>query len=164
MGINRLLNGIPKDENLNINFLKKQLRGINVELLDLKDGYLGFSTPNKIALNKNLAKQSPSLFYYTILHELCHYKRFQKYNNKMLSIIFTDDFEHFYPNILNEEIIADRYADRLYYKGNRIKINYNRNLDKPWVNSIYKVFIKDSLFNKIKTIEEYDNFIYKFLK
>ena len=59
--------------------------------------------------------------YFIILHETCHMKRINKFGfDWMLHNLSLEDFEEFTKYIFIEEILADRYACRMFYEFNKV--------------------------------------------
>lgn len=104
---------------------------------------------------------------YIFLHEIGHFKRITKMGKEhVLSMLSHDDFYVFSDHIIEEEMIADRYAVFVYKKltknilsreiTQQLNIKYNR--DKFVLNNT-------RLFGNIKNNEEsYMNFLNNFIK
>jgi hypothetical protein len=61
------------------------------------------------------------LVYFIILHETCHMKRITKLGSEwMLRNLSFEDFDEFTKHIFIEEILADRYACRMFYEFNKV--------------------------------------------
>ena len=99
---------------------------ININVLDdkiLRD-FAGLSTLYGIYFDlTRLDKQPDNLKCFIILHELAHIKRFQKLGkNEVINYLSETNFDLFCDKIINEEIIADRYASLVYFKLTKIKL------------------------------------------
>ena len=93
---------------------------ININVLDdkIRRDFVGLSTLYGIYFDlKRLDEQPDNLKCFIILHELAHVKRIKKLGkNKVISDLSETNFDLFCDKVINEEIIADRYASLLYFK------------------------------------------------
>ena len=112
----------------------------------------GFTTPDKIFINSNVPHGLGfELMYYICLHELAHYKRFQKLGaDYHFGIMGAGSFEAFAEHVINEEIFADRYAMLMFYLGNKKHARYSQHLDHPMVQDEYKVLVLPQMFNGVE--------------
>jgi hypothetical protein len=83
---------------------------------------VGMTTLDAIHLDLNkLMHQTDSMIYFIILHEIGHHKKMMKVGRgETIRKLSSDNFEEFTLNMINEEILADRYASRLFYKFNGV--------------------------------------------
>lgn len=135
-------------------------KDIDAQVLYMVDGTGGFASPNKILLNRDLLfRCGVRHFCFVALHELAHYRRFEKcgfeYHIEKLS---SDDFDEFFNHIIKEELFADRYATFLYQKmfGESGK-HYQQGLDQPLIRIRYMSELKRSMFGHFgETVEDYN--------
>lgn len=118
-------------ESTGIEFRDKKLRGV-----------LGIATFYCVYLDisKMLANVNNQLIAHIILHEIGHYKRISKLGKeKVMSNLSIEDFDLFSDSIIEEEMIADRYACFIHYKlrGNS-DWRYMQGLDNPSRRNAYK--------------------------
>ena len=63
---------------------------------------------------------NPKLMFFIILHEIAHVKRMKKLGREeILRNLSLENFDKFFEHVLQEEIIADRYACYVYQKLNK---------------------------------------------
>ena len=100
------------------------------------------------------------MIYFIILHEMGHYKRLHKYGKEhFIKELSNDDFDKLFEHVIGEEILADRYASRIFYIFNKKVFPkfYTQCLDDPNKKANYQYRIK-WFFGKIQNKEEnYDN-------
>jgi hypothetical protein len=146
------LEGEPEFENM-VNECQTLIRlceGVDIKVGTLQDRVAGFATHEKIILSNDLVDRAVMLFFYAALHELAHYKRMQKTGIDFhIQKLSSPDFDEFFRHVVFEEIIADRYAAKIYYQMFGKKCPYGQNLHLDSVQTIYKPMIKDGLFGKI---------------
>lgn len=96
-------------------YLSKELRGP-----------LAIATLNGVLINTSLLDRLDDKFiFFALLHETAHMKRINKMGKaEFIRNLSLDDFNEFMCHIIYEEILADRYACKLFYLFN--KENY------PW--------------------------------
>lgn len=80
----------------------------------------GMTTLDCICLDiEKLSRYSDSKIFFVILHEICHSKRMSKLGREeIIKRLSSEDFYSFNINLIQEEIIADRYARSLFLKFN----------------------------------------------
>lgn len=100
-----------------LQFILKQRVNINVLNDEKCRRFIGLATLYGIYYDlKNLDEQPNKLKCFIMLHELAHAKRMKKLGKKKIINDLSDkDFDSFCNHIINEEIIADRYASFLYF-------------------------------------------------
>ena len=145
-----------KDHGLNLEFLLEAFKGIDYLITPMKDNIMGLATHNKVYLNsKNYCSD---LFYYVALHELAHHKRMLRNGLQFhLDILSSTDFEEFSEHVIEEELIADRYATKLFKIANGYDSGYNQNLHKEVNKAFYKGRLRDNVFGTIKNDVEHYN-------
>ena len=84
-------------------------------------GPLGIATLDCIYLDINkLNRYYDNFIYFVILHEIAHFKRITKIGrDEILKNLSSEDFDELLKHIFFEEILADRYACRMFYHFNR---------------------------------------------
>ena len=144
------------DLNVVLNLLIKE--NISVKVHN-DGGFTGLATLWGLYFNlHNLWKYPNILKYYIILHEIGHIKRIKKYGESfVLSAFSEDDFDKFSDSIINEEILADRYASFAYYQltGELFPISYTQKLHLPEYRERYKNMLKSHHTNIDNDIEKY---------
>ena len=107
------------------------------------------------------------LAYFIILHETCHMKRITKFGAEwMLRNLSLEEFGEFTKHIFIEEILADRYACRLFYKFNKTVYPWyqTQQLDQKHKQEQYEPMAK-LYFGKIQNdINKYNELISGFIK
>lgn len=131
-------------------------------------GPLAIATLDYILLDINMIDHyDDRLLFFIILHETAHYKRITKYGrNWLLEGLSIADYENFTNFIFKEEIIADRYACKMFY-------HFNKNI-YSWENTQQLNLIEKQkayaplanlYFGKIQNNEEiYTKLIESFIK
>lgn len=79
--------------------------------------------------------------FFIILHEIAHYKRMVKLGREeVIRRLSLDDFHQYSDFLINEEMIADRYARLLFYHFNKVSlpIVYTQQLDIASIKMQYK--------------------------
>ena len=158
------------DSKLNFKALVKFIENedINVKLCALTHS-LGLAADTGIYFNVEMTLEhyNTDMVYFGILHEIAHYKRIQRMGKaKVIELLSVEDFEKFAGHVIGEEIIADRYASRLFYRLNQIKYPkyMTQQLENKEVQSMYKAKILPKLFGKIQNSEEkYDKLLSEFI-
>jgi len=93
---------------------------INIKVLDnkIRRDFIGLSTLYGLYFDLvRLDEQPDNLKCFIILHELAHIKRIEKLGkDKVINDLSETDFDLFCDKVINEEMIADRYASLLYFK------------------------------------------------
>lgn len=145
-----------KSDKLNIEFLLKLYNNIDVKLANMVLGVNGFTTHEKIYINTNTNKD---FVYYVALHELAHYKRIKKLGIDIhMKHLSSNDFDEFAKYVINEEIIADRYANLMFYIANGYHCNYSQELECEYRQEQYKSFIKVNMFNLFSEFSELEDY------
>lgn len=119
-----------------------------------------------IDVDKILSYEGPDTVYFTILHETAHYKHMQRVGkDTIVKLLAEPDFDKFADDVIREEIIADRYASRLYLRmnGEPISAYRTQRLELPSVQEVYKAKVLPQLYNKVRSEEDYDNLWVKFI-
>ena len=84
--------------------------GVEIKLVDLHQA-IGITTPDTIYFDKtNVKSISSKKLLFVILHEFAHYKRIKKANIDVDEFIKDSSEKEYIKFVINEEIIADRYA------------------------------------------------------
>jgi hypothetical protein len=107
------------------------------------------------------------LIFFIFIHEIAHMKRLVK-NGKgwFLGQLSIDNYQEFTSELFKEEILADRYACRMFYKFNEIIYPWNQTqqLNLPEKQKAYAP-MADSYFGKINNNEEtYRELIQSFIQ
>ncbi len=89
--------------------------GIDFKGRSLK-GPQGISTFYGIYLNLGMfTHDDDEMIFYIISHEIGHYKRYEKVGKEnIIKMLSLKDFDDFCNHVIEEEIIADRYACFVY--------------------------------------------------
>jgi hypothetical protein len=128
---------------------------------------MGIATYNGIYLDMDkFCRYTDKSKYFVILHEMCHGKRIKKFGKKwLISQMSIDDFDAFCEYIINEEIIADRYATYVLFKltGEVLPKESTQQLYLPKNQEEYKRMIRP-LFGVVNNDEEtYDKLFNTYL-
>lgn len=145
---------------LNYTALFSLVKENNIELVEAKIlGGLGLTTPERIYLDKDkLNCHRPSVIYFTILHEIYHYKRIHLLGDAFFVKQFSNDnFEEFHKFIVNEEKNADRYGRLMYFRFNKTEypLNYTQMLHDEYNANRYK-FITKQMFELFRGKDSID--------
>jgi hypothetical protein len=165
--INELIDGINMDT-LDKESFKKLFENKKVVDGSLVGNIKGFAIFDKIVVDKGkfyLLPDTVQVFF--LLHELCHSLRYDKlgveYHFKTLT---NENFDEFADSVVNEELIADRYASIMFYK--LTGLTYNRyltqRLTEPYYRNMYVKHVVPLLFKKFKNRKSYEKFWGKFIK
>lgn len=107
------------------------------------------------------------LAYFIILHETCHMKRITKFGSEwMLRNLSFEKFDEFTKHIFIEEILADRYACRVFYEFNKVVYPWSetQQLDHKIKQKQYAPMAR-LYFGKIQNdINKYNELISEFIK
>jgi hypothetical protein len=161
-------NGIETDFNFDylIDFLDKS--DITFKDVKLKQT-LGIATDDCVYLDvDNILKKMPNIgVYYVVLHEVAHNKRIKKFGGKkaVINYFSLDNFSDFSEHIINEELIADRYACFVFRKmmGFDLPKYMTQQLDIKINQELYRENCKKS-FGKINNDEKkYDELLNSFM-
>lgn len=150
-------------EGLDIDFLLKLYEGVNVFVTRLIYQVKGVANHKVIYLN--IDNKDPKFFYYVALHELAHHRRMQKNGLEYhLNKLSSTDFIEFSEHVIYEEIIADRYALRLFKQANGYKPSYSQQLDIIQEQESFKERLRGYMFGKFENdVEKYDKLIEGYL-
>ena len=119
-----------------------------------------------IDVEKIFTQYDARLVFFTILHEAAHYKTIQRIGkSQVVKMLAEEDFEVFANQIIDEEIIADRYASRLFLRMNGVPFPayYTQQLDQSYYRDQYKKGIRSKLYKLVSTEEDYDNLWPRFI-
>lgn len=94
--------------------------GFKYEFKEL-NGPLAIATLDGIFINKSMLDRFNDKFvFFVLLHETAHMKRISKLGRaEVLKNLSLEDFNDFMSSIIYEEVLADRYACRLFYHINK---------------------------------------------
>ena len=151
-----------------LNFFLNQK--INIKVLDSKIGrnFIGVATLYGLYFDLvKLDEQPDNLKCFIILHELAHCKRIEKLGkDKFINYLSETNFDLFCDKLINEEIIADRYASLLYFKLTKKKYPeyMTQFLHIKFKRYIHKVFLKFIFGLNDGTEETYNKFVKELLK
>jgi len=127
------------------------------------------ATPDIIFLDidKMMSDYTDMMISFIILHEMGHYKRIQKIGKaNMLKYLSSNNFNFLHKYLVNEEMLADRYASSLYYKliGDLFPRNLTQQLDKLYKQEQYRIAAQH-LFGLIQNDEEkYNKLLNTFIR
>lgn len=143
-------------ESTGIDYQNKKLRGP-----------WGIATFYCIFLDMDMiCRYDDKLLYFIILHETSHYKRIIKKGGKdgVIKTLSEEDFDVFFNSVVEEEIVADRYASLLYYQFNKISwpreatqqlnLGYKQENYVPIAKLLYGV-VKNKEENYIELLESF---------
>lgn len=106
------------------------------------------------------------MVYFIMLHEMAHHKRLRKYGKEhFIKEISNENYNELFEHVIAEEILADRYASRVFYKLNNkvFPKHYTQCLDNPNKKAAYRYRI-EFFFGKVQNNEEkYDNLFKQFI-
>lgn len=145
-------------ENSGIKFINKRLVGP-----------MAVATLDGVLVDINNMKYCPdSLIYFIFIHEIAHMKRINKFGKEwFLAQLSIEDEELFLSEICKEEVIADRYACRIFYKLNKIIFPWTstQQLNLPEKQKAYAPLVIHGYYKKVNNNEEmYNNLIQSFIK
>lgn len=91
---------------------------VELEYVNFRDPRIkGMALPEGIFVSKNFSGNQ--MYMFVVLHELAHYKRYQKIGaQEMAEFILDGTFNEAFAKILHEERLADRYAKMVFRKLN----------------------------------------------
>jgi hypothetical protein len=140
---------------LNYAALLTLIKDNNIDLIFAKIlGGLGLTTPDKIYLDEGkLNCHRPDVVFFTILHEIFHYKRIKLLGNAFFVAQFSNEnFDEFHQFVVNEENFADRYGRLIFFKFNKFPypVEFTQMLHDEYYASRYK-FITKQMFELFKT-------------
>lgn len=129
-------------------------------------GPMGMATYRKAYFDLGrLDETDDQLVFFVILHEYCHVLKIERLGKDgMINQLSTDNFDDFLNHIINEEIVADRFASIMYYSYNKKLYPRYRTqmLEQQYQKEKYVRQVED-LFGRIKDEETYDNMIKLFV-
>lgn len=105
---------------------------------------------------KNIKNYPEKVVYFIFIHEIAHMKRIIKYGKEwLLSQLSITDYPKFLTEICKEEVIADRYACRMFYKLNNVIYAWSetQQLNLPHRQQAYAP-LADGYYMKINNNEE----------
>lgn len=122
-------------------------------------GIYGFATYHTVYLDLKRIKQFPPTFlFFVILHETAHFKRITKMGGKdgIIQLLSITDFDEFVDAVINEEVIADRYACYVFnvLNGRLLSREVTQNLHHEQARANYKNNNARFLFGVVKNDEE----------
>ena len=93
-----------------------ELSGFKFENKGLK-GPVGLTTIDGVILDMSkLSTMTDRMLYYVVLHEMAHMKRIDKFGvETVLDFLSIEDFEEFHGYLVREEVLADRFASRMFF-------------------------------------------------
>lgn len=119
---------LSRNGRYNFNGLVESLEsnGFDYNLKNLR-GPLAIATINGVLINESiLDKYDDKFVFFVLLHETAHMKRITKLGKaEIIRNLSLSDFNEFMKHILHEEILADRYACKLFYHFNRETYPWN---------------------------------------
>lgn len=85
-------------------------------------GPLAIATSSGVLINTSLLDRIDDKFvFFVLLHETAHMKRIKKMGKaEMIRNLSLEDFTEFMEHILYEEVLADRYACKLFFTFNKV--------------------------------------------
>ena len=130
-------------------------------------GPMGFTTIYSIMFDMNvLSRLNDKLLYFVVLHETAHMKRIKKVGNKnVIKGLSIEPFDVFHSFLINEEIVADRYACSMFRKLNSKSYPWyeTQQLNLPFMQDRY-AGVSRQFYGKIKNKKKnYDEWFKKFI-
>lgn len=147
-------------EALNFKALLEMMQSSGIEFRNRRMiGPLGVATFYCIYLDIEKIKYSCSdkMIYFTILHEMAHYKRICRMGKgTLIEMLSLEDQEAFCQHVIGEEIVADRYACYVYQclNGKEYPRHMTQQLHLSQAQDLYKPMINRYMFGKVKNNEE----------
>ncbi len=131
------------------------------------DGSVAITTLDEIIVDLSQLTYYPSkAIYFIFIHEIGHMKRLTKNGKKwFLGQLSIDNYEELTRELFREEVLADRYACRVFYKLNGIIYpwHHTQQLNLPEKQKAYSPMV-DYLFRKINNDEnKYRELIQSFI-
>jgi len=153
---------------LNFNALVEFMEESKVEFIGCElRNVLGMATGDKVRINMGvIGSQYADYLFFVILHEYCHTIRINRMGKKQLvESLSTENLDDLVDHVVGEEILADRYGSRMFFRFNnrifpsdrtqRLHIKINKESYKNIVSGIH---------GKIQGSEEkYDKLINSFI-
>jgi hypothetical protein len=143
----------------------------NIELIDAKlvGGIMGIATHKCIYLDIDKIIDTIQVGgfdwdkgLFILYHEIAHYKRIKKIgDNEYLKRLTCDSVDDYCDYVINEEIFADRWATRMFYKFNNMIIpkNQTQGLWDKYIRKKYEKHIKWDHQLIRNNVEAYDKVI-----
>jgi hypothetical protein len=159
--INELIDGI------NLGTLDKEKFKKLFENKKVVDGAIvadikGFAMFDKIVVDADKFYDLPDVVQvFFLLHELCHSLRFDKLGfDHYLTLLANENFDEFANTVINEELIADRYASIMFYRltGLTYSPYLTQRLTEPYYKDRYIRHVVPLLFKKFKNRKAYEKF------
>lgn len=167
-------------ENLKIHLLERDKKSdlkfqILVKLLDDSEyefiggklmGPMGMATHKKAFFDLDrLEKTDDQMVFFVILHEYCHVLKIERLGKEgMINQLASENFDEFLNHIINEEIVADRFASIMYYTYNKkLFPKYRTQRLEEQLEKHKYISQVDDLFGKIKDEESYDKILNLFI-
>ena len=123
-------------------------------------GPAAIATLNGVIVDvSNFNRYYDKVVFFLFIHEIAHMKRLNKYGKEwFLCQLSIEDYDVFLDELFKEEVLADRYACRLFYKFNKVIYPwyYTQQLDLKHKQIAYAPLAK-SYFGKIKNDENLYN-------
>lgn len=157
------------ESNLNFNGLIELIERDNIKINFTKlNGPFGLATYFGVFVDIEtiLSGFPPDILFFTILHEIAHYKKIMGNPlDDLITILSNKDVDSFVEEVITEERFADRYASILFFKLNQKTYpNYwTQELEKEYKREKYKKEIIPLLFGKINNKDDYNNLVEKLL-
>ncbi len=133
-------------ENTGITFIDRRL-----------NGPLSITTLDAIIVDvSNFYIMHDKVVFFIFIHEIAHMKRLKKYGKEwFLKQMSINDFDEFLTELFKEEVLADRYGCRIFYKLNGITYPWplTQQLNLPEKQKAYAPMTK-GYFGKINNNEE----------
>jgi hypothetical protein len=130
-----------------INFINRRLAGP-----------LAIATLDGVIVDvKNIKNYPEKVVYFIFIHEIAHMKRINKFGKDwLLSQLSIEEEELFLSEICKEEVLADRYACRMFYKLNNLIFPWTstQQLNLPEKQKAYAPLVIHGYYKKINNDEE----------
>jgi hypothetical protein len=157
----------PNFGNLEFGLLVKLLEDSKYEFIGGRlMGPMGMATYRKAYFDLGrLVQADDQMVFFVILHEYCHVLKIERIGKDgMINQLATENFDEFLNHIINEEIIADRFASIMYYSYNKKPYPKYRTqrLEEQTQKEKYVSQVED-LFGKIKDEESYNKMLNLFV-
>ena len=158
---------------LNFDKLLQMIEDENIPMFNavLGNRMYGLATKDGIYVNilEIVHRSGYDLLYFTILHEIAHYKRLLVYSKEELfNKILESDEATYINHTINEEVIADRYG-RLIFRilnGEQFPINKTQELEEEDNKIKYSKRLVTGfkhMKSQCKSVEDFDNVINSFV-
>lgn len=155
------------DGGLEFGLLVKLMEDSEYEFIACKLlGPMGMATYKKAYFDlERLENTDDQLAFFVILHEYCHVLKIDRVGKQgMIDQLSNENFDVFMSHIINEEIIADRFASLMYYCYNKqLFPKYRTQRLEEQKEKDYYVYQVEDLYGVIKDEESYDKLLKKFI-